>query len=75
MLGVGWERRDTRELWAQFVRIAAAFMFSRVWVPVENTGGANVSAFRAMEIPDDLAAILREASAATSTSKRPESGP
>jgi hypothetical protein len=65
MLGVGWERRDSRELVAQLVRFVAALMFSRIWVPVGNTGGANVSAFRAMDIPDDLAAILREASAET----------
>ena len=71
MLVVGWQRRDARELLAQLVRIPAAFMFSRVWVPVGNTGGANVGAFRPMEIPNDLAAILAEAPAATSTWKRP----
>lgn len=63
MLGVGWERRDPREWWAQLARIAAAFIFSRIWVPVGNTGGASVSAFKPMEVPDDLAAILRDASA------------
>jgi hypothetical protein len=71
MLGVGWERRDSRELVAQLVRIVAALMFSRLWVPVGNTGGANVSAFRAMDVPDDLASILREASAETTRSNPP----
>jgi hypothetical protein len=39
-------------------RIAAAAVFSRLWVPVGNTGGANVSAMRPMPVPSDLQAIL-----------------
>lgn len=54
MLRLGWLRRDPREVFGQLVRITAALIFSRIWVPVGNTGGANVSAFRPMPIPDDL---------------------
>lgn len=54
MLRVGWLHRDPREVFGQLVRIAAALIFSRIWVPVGNTGGANVSAFRPMPVPDDL---------------------
>jgi len=60
MLRVGWRRKDVRELVGQFTRIIAATVFSRIWVPVGNTGGANVSAFRPMPIPHDLAQFLAE---------------
>lgn len=58
MLGIGWRRRDAREISGQLVRIVAAALFSRLWVPVGNTGGANVSAMRPMPVPPDLQAIL-----------------
>ncbi|MGB5104638.1 MAG: DUF3703 domain-containing protein, partial [Steroidobacteraceae bacterium] len=58
MLGVGWRRRDAREVSGQLARIVAAALFSRLWVPVGNTGGANVSAMRSMPVPADLRAIL-----------------
>ena len=38
----------------------AALLFSRLWVPLGNTGGANVSAFKPMAISEDLAVLLRE---------------
>lgn len=58
MLGIGWRRRDAREIAGQLVRIVAAALFSRLWVPVGNTGGANVSAMRPMAVPPDLQGIL-----------------
>jgi hypothetical protein len=58
MLRVGWKRRDRREVAGQVPRIVAALLFSRVWIPVGNTGGANVGALRPMPLPDDLRAIL-----------------
>lgn len=58
MLGIGWRRRDAREIAGQLVRIVAAALFSRLWVPVGNTGGANVNAMRPMPVPLDLQAIL-----------------
>lgn len=54
MLRVGMRRRDPREVLGQGVRIAAALIFSRIWIPLGNTGGANVSAFRPMPVPEDL---------------------
>jgi hypothetical protein len=60
MLQVGWQRQDAREVFGQMVRIAAAAIFSRIWVPVGNTGRANVSATLPMEVPPDLQALLNE---------------
>lgn len=54
MLRVGMRRGDAREVFGQMSRITAALLFSRIWVPLGNTGGANVSAFRSMPVPDDL---------------------
>ena len=42
----------------QLLRILAAAFFSRIWVPIGNTGGANVPAMKPMHIPADLRAIL-----------------
>jgi hypothetical protein len=36
----------------------AAALFSRIWVPEGNTGGANVSAIQPMPIPADLRDLL-----------------
>lgn len=58
MLAIGWQRRDGREVVGQLTRIVAAALFSRVWVPIGNTGGANVSAFVPMTVPEDLARLL-----------------
>ena len=58
MLRIGWRRRDFREVRGQLSRILAAAVFSRIWVPEGNTGGANVSAFERMPIPEDLRRIL-----------------
>lgn len=49
---------DWRELIGQSTRILAATLFSRIWVPLGNTGRANVSAFKPMPVPDDLRALL-----------------
>lgn len=58
MLRIGWQRRDRREIAGQLARLAAAALFSRIWVPAGNTGGADVPATRPMPIPDDLRALL-----------------
>lgn len=58
MLGMSWRSGHTRELLGQVVRIMAAALITRIWVPQGNTGGSNVSAFRAMPIPDDLRELL-----------------
>jgi hypothetical protein len=61
MLRIGWRRRDAREVTGQLARLLAAALFSRIWVPVGNTGGANVSAMRPMAVPDDLQRLLDHA--------------
>ncbi|MGE0876587.1 MAG: DUF3703 domain-containing protein [Burkholderiales bacterium] len=60
MLRVGLRRLDAREIAGQLLRIVAAALFSRIWVPVGNTGGANVSALRPMPVPEDLRQRLTE---------------
>jgi hypothetical protein len=60
MFRVGCRRRDLREIAAQLSRLVAALLFSRIWVPAGNTGGANVSAFAHMPIPDDLAGLMED---------------
>lgn len=54
MFVIGWRRRDPRELLGQLLRIPAALTKSLIWVPVGNTGGANVSAIKPMPVPADL---------------------
>ena len=39
MLRVGWRRRDPIEISGQVARIVGALLFSRIWVPLGNTGG------------------------------------
>lgn len=58
MLRIGFLRKDMREIAGQCVRMIAALIFSKLWVPVGNTGGANVSALKPMPIPEDLKKVL-----------------
>jgi len=58
MLRIGYLRNDAREIFGQCVRVVAALIFSKIWVPIGNTGGANVSALKPMPMPDDLLALL-----------------
>jgi hypothetical protein len=60
MLKVGWKRRDVMEITGQLPRILGALLFSRVWVPIGNTGGARVPPFKSMPIPEDLQIILEK---------------
>ena len=59
MLKVGWKRRDPIEVRGQVVRIIGALIFSRIWVPLGNTGGAYVHPFRSMPIPEEFRALLK----------------
>ena len=54
MLVAGWRRRDYREIAGQVPRIIASLLFSRLWVPLGNTGRARVSALKPMPIPEEL---------------------
>jgi len=58
MLRLGASVGAWREVIGQSTRIVAAAVFSRIWVPIGNTGRANVSAMRPMPIPDDLRSVL-----------------
>lgn len=58
MLQVSFVMKDFREIFGQCVRIIAALIFSKIWVPIGNTGGTNVSALRPMPIPEDLQQVL-----------------
>ena len=59
MFTAAWHRRDGRELAGQAVRLVLAVPGSVTGrYPVGNTGGADVSAFRPMPIPDDLRSLL-----------------
>jgi hypothetical protein len=59
MLAAGWRRRDKHEIAGQLMRLVVAGPGSLTGrYPVGNTGGADVSAFRPMNVPTDLAALL-----------------
>ena len=59
MLKVGMKRKDRKEVTGQLFRIAGAATKTPLGIyPKGNTGGANVSPFKAMEIPEDLRRIL-----------------
>jgi hypothetical protein len=58
MLSIGWRRRDAGEMVGQLARIVGATLTTWIWVPEGNTCGANVSAFKAMEIAPDLKRLL-----------------
>jgi hypothetical protein len=51
-----WALRQSAagEAVGQAWRIAGAALKTWLWVPVGNTGGANVSGFRPMTVPPDL---------------------
>jgi len=63
MLKLGASVGAWREVLGQASRIVAAAVFSRIWVPVGNTGRANVSALKPMAIPDDLRSLLENGDA------------
>jgi len=54
MLVAAWRQRDYREVTGQLPRMVASMLFSRLWIPVGNTGRSRVSAFKPMPVPEDL---------------------
>ena len=61
MLRAGWSVGDRREVVGQLMRIALVPVGHLVGrLPVGNTGGANVSAFRPMAIPPELEQLLED---------------
>jgi hypothetical protein len=51
-------RHDFRELLGQLPRMLTAMLFSRIWVPLGNTGRARVNAFKPMPVSDDLRRMM-----------------
>lgn len=59
MLRWGIAQRNGWEVFGQIVRVIAAATKTAIgWVPVGNTGGANVSPIKPMPLPEDLAQII-----------------
>ena len=59
----GWRRRSAKECVGQMLRIAgAATKTAFGLVPYGNTGGSNISPFKRLPVPGDLAATIRQAS-------------
>lgn len=59
MLKAGLGRRDGKEITGQILRIVGAATKTPFGLyPKGNTGGANVSPFKPMPIPEDLKAVL-----------------
>lgn len=71
MLRVGAKRRDGREVFGQVTRLFATFLgWATGWVPVGNTGGANVSPLRPMAVPPEFVPLLAHYSARRSAVPR-----
>ena len=58
MLKLGWQTGDYREVAGQIPRIFAALLFSKIWVPIGNTGRSRISAFKPMPVPEELQTLL-----------------
>lgn len=61
MLRIGWRRGDRHEVLGQLMRIAlvpVGHLLGRL--PMGNTGGANVSAFKPMDIEPELQRLLAD---------------
>lgn len=59
MLRVGWARKDAREVIGQIWRLLLTPLGHLTGrLPMGNTGGANVSAFAPMPIPERLQTLL-----------------
>lgn len=61
MLKIGLKRGDFREIFGQIFRIIGSATKTPFGIyPAGNTGGAEVSPFKKMPIPQDLQTILRQ---------------
>ncbi len=59
MLRWGIAQGDMREVFGQVIRVVAAATKTAIgFIPVGNTGGANVSPIKPMPLPDDLAQLI-----------------
>jgi Protein of unknown function (DUF3703) len=65
MLRWAAHQRSTREASGQLLRLVGALTKTAIGlVPDGNTGGSNISPFRRLPIPDDLAKVIATASTA-----------
>lgn len=52
-------QRKPAEAWGQLWRLVGAALFTGIgWLPVGNTGGADVSGLRRMPVPPDLQRVI-----------------
>ncbi len=66
MLGWGWRNHSLRECIGQVLRIVgAATKTAFGLVPSGNTGGSNISPFKSLPVPSDLAAEIQRAQSRT----------
>jgi hypothetical protein len=63
MLAWAFHQHRSREVFGQLLRIVGAATKTAFWIPVGNTGGANVSPFKPMPIPQDLQRVITAARA------------
>jgi len=54
MLKLALKTGQIKGVLGQTIRLLASIFISRLWVPVGNTGGSNVSAFKPMPIREEL---------------------
>ena len=71
MLRVAIRRADLRESVGQVMRLIAVVPgYLLGWVPKGNSGGANVSAIKPMQAPDDLAPLIADYNVWNDVAKR-----
>ena len=63
MLKIAIKQQSIKAIVGQVTRMLASVIFSRVWVPLGNTGGVNVNPMAPMVVPEDLKKILSESEA------------
>lgn len=54
MFVYGIKTKNFKEIFGQVTRILASIVFTLIWMPKGNTGGANVSPIKPMIIREDL---------------------
>ncbi len=54
MFVFGIKTKSTKEIIGQFSRIIASLLFTLIWVPKGNTGGANISPIKPIPIRKEL---------------------
>ena len=54
MLVFGIKTKSIKEIFGQITRIIASLLFTLIWVPKGNTGGANISPIKIMPIRKEL---------------------